>query len=163
MSGVEGLERVGLFGGWLTISHRPKRALLPQLAEAGYSAVVTVLGVNEGADPLIGDVERAGLVSIWIPLAKAEPPSDSSVVAMIVDRFDDMYGRLSAGERVFLHCSAGIHRTGMLTYGFLRREGMEVGEALGLLNELRQVTGNGVGASRLAWGDWLASEFPASR
>lgn len=163
MSVAEALPRVELFGGLMSISHRPKRLLLPELVEAGYSTVVTVLGESEGADGLIADVKRAGLKSIWIPLAKAEPTRDSVVVARIVDAFDEMFECLGRGGVVYLHCSAGIHRTGMLTYGFLRREGIECDEALGVLTALRKLTAEGVGAERLAWGDWLAGELPSVR
>jgi protein-tyrosine phosphatase len=54
---------------------------------------------------------------------------------------------------VYVHCSAGIHRTGMLTYGLLRSMGMSGAAALATLHALRPETGEGVGEVRLAWGE----------
>lgn len=50
-------------------------------------------------------------------------------------------------------CSAGIHRTGMVTYGLLRSLGNEKTEAAQILQSLREVTSSQVGEDRLLWGD----------
>lgn len=61
------------------------------------------------------------------------------------------------GARVVVHCSAGIHRTGMFGYALLRMVGLSADEARAKLRELREVTGEGVGKDRLAWGDGLVA------
>jgi protein-tyrosine phosphatase len=62
------------------------------------------------------------------------------------------------GSKVVVHCSAGIHRTGMIGYALLRQLGMSADAAREKLPELRSVTAEGVGSDRLAWGDSLVDE-----
>jgi protein tyrosine/serine phosphatase len=64
---------------------------------------------------------------------------------------------IAAGGRLVVHCSAGIHRTGMFGYALLRQFGLDPEVARAKLAELRQVTAHGVGPDRLAWGDRLAT------
>ena len=56
-----------------------------------------------------------------------------------------------------VHCSAGIHRTGMFGYALLRAVGLDREASNAKLRELRAVTAEGVGDERLAWGDRIAS------
>ena len=60
---------------------------------------------------------------------------------------------LQQGHKIYIHCSAGIHRTGMITYGLLRYLGKDTNEAKQLLHQLREVTAAQVGDERLNWGD----------
>jgi protein tyrosine/serine phosphatase len=52
-----------------------------------------------------------------------------------------------------IHCSAGIHRTGMIANALLRSLGLTADEAKAGLLTMRQVTHDGVGEHRLAWGE----------
>jgi protein-tyrosine phosphatase len=56
-----------------------------------------------------------------------------------------------------IHCSAGIHRTGMFGYALLRTCGLDVDAATEALARLRAVTAEGVGQQRLAWAEELAA------
>ena len=60
---------------------------------------------------------------------------------------------LRTGGRIFVHCSAGIHRTGMITYALLRSVGLDPLAARDTLALLRKETRDGIGDERLAWGD----------
>ncbi|MEO0550093.1 MAG: tyrosine-protein phosphatase [Pseudomonadota bacterium] len=51
---------------------------------------------------------------------------------------------------VYLHCSAGLHRTGFVTHLILRNRGLSWDTALARLQELRPVTAEQVGEERLA-------------
>lgn len=72
-----------------------------------------------------------------------------------------MYGSirniLAAKGRLFAHCAAGIHRTGLIIYGLLRSTALTPSAATQMLGTLRAHTGEGVGRgvgeARLAWGD----------
>jgi protein-tyrosine phosphatase len=57
---------------------------------------------------------------------------------------------------MLIHCSAGIHRTGMVAYALLRRRGLSRDDALGVLGEARRHTREGVQERHLRWGDALA-------
>ena len=57
----------------------------------------------------------------------------------------------SEGDRiVYLHCSAGLHRTGFIAYLILRRSGQSPEEAMLGLRALQDVTADQVGADRIA-------------
>jgi len=52
-----------------------------------------------------------------------------------------------------IHCSAGIHRTVMTTYGLLRYIGLASEETENFLKELLVATIEDFGQDRLSWGD----------
>jgi len=78
-------------------------------------------------------------VSLWLPLAGAKPVEDPELLIWIKEVFVSLAELLEAGRTVFVHCSAGIHRTGMITNGFLRFLGHDASEAADLLNRMRPV------------------------
>lgn len=139
-------------GGHLAIGHRPKIKLIPALHEQGATHVLTLLSETEGAAAIGHAVQRAGMAWLWFPLVSAVPPGPEKLDE-VRRLFDRLRAALSAGGKIFVHCSAGIHRTGMISYGLLRSVGLPQSEALSKLRSLRAVTGEGVGAERLAWGD----------
>jgi protein-tyrosine phosphatase len=63
---------------------------------------------------------------------------------------------VSVGAHVAIHCSAGIHRTGMFGYALLRTSGLEPEAAKEALAAPRAATADGVGDQRLAWAEDLA-------
>eukprot|EP00801_Mesodinium_rubrum_P011639 Mrub_11715.p1 GENE.Mrub_11715~~Mrub_11715.p1 ORF type:complete len:179 (-),score=15.38 Mrub_11715:32-568(-) len=56
---------------------------------------------------------------------------------------------LKSGQSVLIHCAAGIHRTGTLTYIILRKLGLPHEEAFEYLPNIRKATYHGVGKDRL--------------
>jgi protein tyrosine/serine phosphatase len=64
--------------------------------------------------------------------------------------------------RLLIHCSAGIHRTGMVAYALLRFAGHDAATAREKLRLLRTVTCEGVGEYRLAWAEELACRIGPS-
>jgi protein-tyrosine phosphatase len=143
-------------GGALALTHRPKLKSLAGLGALGVTHVVTLLSEREGAQQ-IGDAARAaGLTWIWAPLEGGDVPSAAKTVELRAV-LDQLAAAIGGGGRVVVHCSAGIHRTGMFGYALLRRLGLPANEARRVLAELRAVTADGVGADRLAWGDALAA------
>lgn len=147
-----------LGNGRLCIGHRPGKALLPALREAGVTHVVTLLGPDEGAEALIDRVEEAGFASRWLPLAGARPVDEPDRIVEIAGFYDDLASLLERGNTLYLHCSAGIHRTGMIGYGLLRHVGIPTEAAKDLLGRLRPVTLAGVTDARLDWGEQFASQ-----
>lgn len=159
-SPVVDLNFVDVANGALALTHRPKLKDLPRWAEAGATHVVTLLASHEGAEMVGSAVARAGLAWIWCPLANARVPDDAPA--------DDLRTRLSQtlieldnGARVVIHCSAGIHRTGMFGYALLRLAGTSPSEARQTLHRLRPLLAEGVGSERLAWGDALVQTSPS--
>jgi protein-tyrosine phosphatase len=149
------LTFVPVGGGALALTHRPRRRDVPRLPALGVTHVVTLLAEREGAREIGVAVRRAGLTWIWCPLDNAEPP-DERCTAELRPVLAELATLVSQGATILVHCSAGIHRTGMFGYALLRQLGLEPVAARAKLLELRAVTGEGVGDDRLAWGDALA-------
>ena len=139
-------------GGRFAIGHRPKIKLISALNQQGATHVLTLLAASEGAAAIGDAVERADMAWMWFPLASATPPGPEKVNE-VRRLFDQLQTAVASGGGIFVHCSAGIHRTGMIAYGWLRSTGLPQDAALAKLHVLRAVTGEGVGAERLAWGD----------
>jgi len=64
-------------------------------------------------------------------------PADTTVVTAALDALD---AALGANRRVYLHCRAGIGRTGLLLGCWLTRQGLQGEAALARLNELWSVS-----------------------
>jgi protein-tyrosine phosphatase len=145
---------VPVAGGCLMVGHRPKLAVLEKLASDGATHVLTLLSEHEGALEIGEATEEAGMTWLWLPLSSRPEHADESAVRAALK---SVRLALLQGGRVFVHCSAGIHRTGMIAYAILRSVGLGRGDACDVLRELRGVTADGVGESRLAWADRFAS------
>jgi protein-tyrosine phosphatase len=139
-------------GGALALTHRPKQRDVPRLPAFGVTHVVTLLAGREGAQEIGEAVRHAGLTWIWCPLDNGQPP-DARRTAELRPVIAELAALVASGATILVHCSAGIHRTGMFGYALLRQLGLEPAAAHAKLMELRAVTGEGVGADRLAWGD----------
>jgi protein-tyrosine phosphatase len=154
MSGTPDIVLVPVGGGRLALTHRPKLKNLPALQALGVTHLVTLLAEREGARQIGDAAIAAGLAWIWIPLDGGDVPSEAKTAELraVLGRLKDI---VAAGGQIVVHCSAGIHRTGMFGYALLRQLGLAADEARGKLAELRSVTAEGVGDDRLAWGDSL--------
>jgi len=143
---------VSLGGGHLAIGHRPQIKAIRAMPQDGCTHVLTLLSEAEGAAAIGAAVQAAGIRWFWFPLSSAVPPPASRLSEVCL-LYQNLQTALEAQARIFIHCSAGIHRTGMVAYGFLRSQGLSPPEAVAKLQELREVTGERVGVDRLAWGD----------
>jgi len=149
------LVKIG--AGALALTHRPKVKDLPVLHAAGATHLVTLLADNEGARQVGDAAQRAGLSWVWLPFQGAGVPDRSRDVELRL-ALGNLRDLVLGGNQLVMHCSAGIHRTGMVGYALLRQLGLAAPEAREKLAELRAVTSDGVGTDRLAWGDALADE-----
>lgn len=152
---------VSVGGGRLAIGHRPRRKAIESMSAAGVTYVVTLLSETEGAPAIGADVKRAGVDWIWMPLANGEPPP-SEQLCEIATGLEQFKTALTQQGSLYLHCSAGIHRTGMISYALLRSLGVNQTDSLEFLSKLRTVTSEGVGDHRLAWGNQFGSAGESS-
>lgn len=139
-------------GGRLAVSGRPKLRAFEALEADGCTHVVTLQSERENARAIEDAASRAGLAWIWQPFDDGRPPPgarDAELAAFL----DRLAAALGAGGSLLVHCSAGIHRTGMIAYALLRWTGLDGDAARAALAATRQVTADGVGAERLAWAD----------
>jgi protein-tyrosine phosphatase len=150
------LDFVEVDAGALVVTHRPKVKLLPAMRAAGVTHVVTLLSRREGALAMGAAVSRAGLEWIWVELPHGRQPAPAQQ-HRIVTALATGATLLGEGARMVVHCSAGIHRTGMFTYALLRTLGLEADQARRMLVRLRAATAEGVGEQRLEWAERLAA------
>ena len=139
----------------LSIGHRPKQSDILDLRDEGFTHVVTVLGESEKAGEIGRETEKAGLQWIWLPLGSAKVPvenaEDIQHIETVLPQLVTLFRDSKTGIKAYLHCSAGMHRTGMITLAFLRRLGYDSAESMDLLTRLRELTAQNVGAERIAW------------
>ncbi|MCC7335238.1 MAG: tyrosine-protein phosphatase [Pirellulaceae bacterium] len=143
---------VPVLEGHLAIGHRPKIKTIKSMHSIGTTHVMTLLSESEGAETVGNHVRQAGLEWFWLPLVSGDPPPDERR-AEIVQMFDEIRNALNHQARLYLHCSAGIHRTGLISYALLRHVGLTSEEAKNALSQLRQETAAGVGLERMQWGE----------
>lgn len=150
---------VAVGGGHLALGHRPRREGPEELRRQGATHLVTLLGESEGAAAIGAAAREAGLEWYWLPMPSARVPEEAEE-GRYQEALAELAALLEEGARLYLHCSAGIHRTGMIGFALLREVGYAEEEARALLRELREETAAGVGEERLAWGAALASRGP---
>ena len=149
---------VKIGNGFLAIGHKPGGKIsFVGLKNEGASAVLTLLNENEGASAIGRQLHIVNIEWIWFPFSASKPHEGEAI-----DQVYSLYTKLSnlvfAGYKIYIHCSAGIHRTGMITYGFLRFIGIDRTEAFEMLQTLREVTAAQVGEDRLLWADQFGSQ-----
>jgi protein-tyrosine phosphatase len=143
-----------LAGGHLAIGHKPGKKLRAQLDAQGCTLVVSLLSESESN---ASESEHR----LRLPLPGADPPGPERT-AEIIAAFERMLAALREAGRVYLHCSAGLHRTGMIANAFLRWQGFSAEDALASITELRPLTAQQVGAERLRWGEGFARRLVVS-
>jgi phosphatidylinositol kinase/protein kinase (PI-3 family) len=148
------LHWVKIRNGYIAIGHKPGRRIsFSSLKKGGTSVVLTLLKENEGATQIGEQLNLIDIEWIWFPFSASNPHSGKKKTEDVLNLFQKLNHLLETGNKIFIHCSAGIHRTGMITYGLLRYLGKEKEEALNMLRELRIVTASQAGEKRLNWGD----------
>ncbi len=157
------LRWVSVGAGRLALTHRPKLRALPQFRAEGCVRLVTLLSAREGAER-IGELAReAGLAWTWLPLENARPPTAPAVWRQIEQGLAALIADLGAGESIALHCSAGIHRTGMIAYALLCALGDTPEQALAAIEQMRPVTRAGITTERQRFADAIAERLAQRR
>jgi protein-tyrosine phosphatase len=129
----------------LSVGPRPSKRLLADMRVLGITDLLTLLSEAEGGRQ-IGERAIAHQVNWhWLPLHGADPAQldadafRSKLIAVI-----EAFRASENPRRLHVHCSAGIHRTGMAAYGLLRLSGLEADQALAALVQTRSLTGEGM-------------------
>lgn len=141
---------VRVLSGALAIGHRPPYRALRAMKLAGITHVVTVLSREEGAEPIGAAAMRAGLQWLWIELGSTKTLPQRRR-GDILEALRSMTAILVDGGRIYLHCSAGIHRTGMIAAALMFHLGRDAAQTKDVLAALRPLTAAEVGEARLEW------------
>ena len=76
----------------------------------------------------------------------SDPETQKRLKKEVFDLFDYL---VDNGERVLLHCAAGIHRSGIICYSLLRLTGLNAKESFDTLMGIRKETALGVSEWRV--------------
>ncbi|MCA9608753.1 MAG: tyrosine-protein phosphatase [Myxococcales bacterium] len=148
----------------LVLLNRPKERALPVLAARGLTDVVTLLMAREGGT-LVGSACRvAGLRWHHAPIERGRAPIGVDEAAAFEHAARSVLQILEQPNTVtLLHCSAGLHRTGMVALRSLKLLGVSDERALEILDELRPRSREEMTEARLAYGlrGELASAKPS--
>jgi hypothetical protein len=99
------------------------------------AGVTLFVDLTHAVDPLDGYEHRlAGAHRVWHPIPNMGTPT-SEQVAAILDDVDEARAR---GGTVYLHCWGGIGRTGTVVGCWLVRHGLDRGDAIATIAELRR-------------------------
>lgn len=128
----------------VTASGAPGKARFARWLERGVTDVVTLQRADEMPPWLPGACEEAGVT--WRAFAlsgkRLEGEGDSASVDALVAWADKLVGETEAPERrIVVHCSAGLHRTGLGLYLLARRAGHGPDESTELVGSVRGLTG----------------------
>ncbi|MCH2175984.1 MAG: tyrosine-protein phosphatase [Lentisphaeria bacterium] len=145
------LSWCSLKAGRICIGHRPKVKEINSMKSAGVTHILTLLSEKEGALQIQKATKKAEIGWMWLPLPNAKVP-DANLDHQIETVFKNCKEVFSDEGSIYIHCSAGIHRTGMITNALLRFLGYSQPEAGRMLTSMRQITHNQVGEERLNYG-----------
>ena len=134
----------------LILGPRPGKKSKDAIKASGVTDIVTLLSAREQPE----SIRRiaASIEADWHHFAldgghlETLAGVDLSRIFLLWDEI----ARTEGDRIVYLHCSAGLHRTGFVAYLILRRSGLPPEGALSGLRELREVTADQVGDARIA-------------
>ena len=126
------------FGAW----DRDLQADLQVIRDWGASTIVTLMEHAEFWLLGVPDFEAkvsAGFRWLWLPIADGGVPAEE-FERRWADAGAELHRRLAAGERVLIHCRAGLGRTGMIASRLLIESGMTPVQAMMAVRRARPGT-----------------------
>jgi len=126
------------FGAW----DRDLRADLRAIRDWGASAIVSLMEGSEFWLLGVPDFEAkvtAEFRWLWLPIADGGVPGEE-FERRWAEAGPELHGRLEAGERVLIHCRAGLGRTGLVASQLLVEAGLTPLQALNAVRRARPGT-----------------------
>ena len=133
----------------LILGPRPGKKSVAALSPRGITLCCTLLGAREDVQPVRRICQKLECHWIWLPIegGRLEVLGATNLVDHVRTLIDAI--EQEPEPRIYIHCSAGIHRTGFFAYILLRLQGLCRREAEAELGRLRAVTAAQVGPDRL--------------
>ena len=126
--------------------------LASQKAASNDESYKEILSEREGALKIQRNCNILGMDWIWLPLANGNIPNEKMNIE-ISEKLRTIKTKLQNQEKIYVHCSAGLHRTGMITNCILRYIGLDQISSYEILKQLRPITAKEVGKKRLDFGE----------
>ena len=134
----------------LILGPRPGKKSKDNIKALGVTDIVSLLSVREQASSIERIAKAIGATWHHFPVDGGHLDTLQNVSVAQLFLLYDTIARASDAPVLYLHCSAGIHRTGFATYLLLRYRGLSPDQALVELKTLRAVTREQVGEDRIA-------------
>lgn len=132
----------------IRIGPRPGKKSKQTINEDGVTHILTLLSVQENA-AISGNIAKE-LNATWLHFPIAGGKLETLEKIEIPTLFNCINeAKLCDNSKLYIHCSAGIHRTGFIAYLLLRQQGHSDDSAKLELAQIRQVTADQVGEHRL--------------
>jgi protein-tyrosine phosphatase len=123
-----------LYGG--PIPRMPFDDSLGHLTALGVTTIVSLIETHETRNDLDERYRSAGLAVVRYPIRDYCAPTDEATFSGLLD---DLATRLSAGERIYVHCIGGLGRTGTVFACLLKLFGAD-GDAVALVRTIYRAT-----------------------
>lgn len=145
--------------GFLALGGKPGVDRLAELTTLNTTTVVTLLKEKEtGVAEIKAAVTEQGIDWIWFPLSASQLSLDPEFRQKINELYHTLIQKLEAGERIFVHCAAGVHRTGSFSNGLLRKMGFTQEESRTMIYAIRPVTALEAVKKHWAWSEAVIQE-----
>lgn len=147
-------------GGYLAIGGRPSMQLIELLKKENCTTIITLLRESERktVEEIGKKVHNMDMNWEWFPLSASALPQNNQL-EKVREFLATIQERLKNGEQIFIHCAAGVHRTGAFTYGLLRYLGNTAENAKEKIKALRTITYEEAHDKHWAWGEQFGQEY----
>ena len=128
--------------GSLALWGRPSHDQVKEVKEKeACTLIVTLQGESELEGATLGQsCAELGVERIVLDFWKSYYGRDTTKSMAIPNLMNEIAHRLQQGQNVLIHCAAGIHRTGLMTYGVLRMLGHSPKVCRDVIGEIRMTT-----------------------
>ncbi len=134
----------------LILGPRPGKKSKDSIAAQGVTDVLTLLSPREQPESVRRIAGAIGAAWHHFPIDGGHMDTLAEIDVSQLFLLHDEIFRTNADAIVYIHCSAGIHRTGFVIYALLRYRGLSPEDARTEVADLRPVTSEQVGDDRLA-------------
>lgn len=140
--------------GSIGLGGKPNAETIKILAEQKTDVVLTLLKTKEkGVQEIKEAVEINKMDWIWFPLSASELSLKTEFKEKFNTLLLDLIRRLEAGQKIFIHCAAGVHRTGAFSNALFQKIGYSTTESKTLIRKIRPVTAIEAIPKHWAWSE----------
>lgn len=150
---------------YITCYHKPKIIDIEKLKnEYNVNYFITLLNDKERPDHIFEELKRNYIEYTHIPLLGANISIllNKDMLDILVSKVKEIIDKIETSDislNILIHCSAGIHRTGIVLYLILRCFGYSYDECMSKIKEIREITFNGVGKERIKFAEELFLKY----
>lgn len=134
----------------LILGPRPGKKSKDSIQAQGVTDILTLLSAREQPDSIEKIAHSIEAEWHYFAIDGGHIETLQNVDLSRLFRLYDQISQSQDAPMIYLHCSAGIHRTGFVTYLLLRYSSLAAADSLDHLQALRPVTAAQVGEDRIA-------------